>query len=195
MALFHTIAGLLAAFLSLLGFVPYILSTLRGENRPNRATWIIWTLIGLLLFFSYRSAGATDALWLSLANVIAFVSVLLLLFKYGEGGWNPLDAACLAAAAFGILLWWYFSSPLPTLYWSIAIDFIGALPTLKKSWQAPEGEDALTWKIFWAANTVNLFALQEWSFAMAAYPLYLFCISGSIALLLMIRRVWPKRRG
>ncbi len=185
---FHSIAGLCAGILSFLGFAPYIISTLKGKTRPNRATWIIWTVIGVLLLLSYRSAGATHALWLSAANVIAFCVIILLLFKYGEGGWETLDIACLVGAALGLLLWWYFSSPLPTLYLSILIDFVGALPTLKKSYQNPEGEDSLTWKIFGAANTLNLFAIEEWSFKMAAYPLYMFCISGSIALILILRK-------
>ncbi|MDO8519474.1 MAG: hypothetical protein Q7T11_04865, partial [Deltaproteobacteria bacterium] len=95
------------------------------------------------------------------------------------------DALCLSAAGIGLLLWWVFNSPLPALYLSMAIDFVGALPTLKKSYLDPQSEDRLTWILFWAANTLNLFAIQQWTLAMAAYPLYLFFISGAILFLLL----------
>lgn len=184
----HSFAGKTAGILSFIGFIPYFISAIRGKNRPNRATWIIWAVVGCIFLASYKSAGATDALWLSLANVIAFGSIVLISFKYGEGGWASFDIACLLGAAFGLFLWWYFSSPLPALYISILIDFIGALPTIKKSYVDPAGEDRLSWILFWIANTVNLFAVQEWNLAMAAYPIYLFFISGLLALILIFRR-------
>lgn len=190
----HAVAGISAGVLALIGFIPYIVATLKGKNRPNRATWIIWAVVSVILLFSYKSAGATFALWTSVANCIAFGAVLLLLFKYGEGGWNLFDAICLGAAGFALLLWWFFKSPLPALYLSILIDLIGALPTLKKAAQDPQSENRLTWILFWAANTLNLFAVHKWNMAMAAYPVYLFFISGTI-LFLIVLRSRPKKNS
>lgn len=186
--LIHSLAGKIAGLVSLLGFIPYIIATLKGRNRPNRATWIIWTVVGVALLASYRAAGATDAIWVTVANVIAFGAVVIVSIKHGEGGWNFFDVGCLVGAAGGFGLWWYFESPLPTLYISIVIDLIGALPTLKKSYINPAGEDRLTWTLFWAANTLNLVAVSQWNFAMAAYPIYLFLISGTMVLILYVRR-------
>src|SRR5512134_3661769 len=107
----YELIGKIAGALSFLAFVPYIASTLRGKTRPNRATWIIWTAVGVSLLTSYAAAGAKETLWLSVANLVAFVFVLILSVKYGEGGWTPFDAACLFGAAFGFLLWWWFDSP------------------------------------------------------------------------------------
>ncbi|MDO8519167.1 MAG: hypothetical protein Q7T11_03270, partial [Deltaproteobacteria bacterium] len=76
----HALAGRSAGVLALAGFIPYVLATLKGKNRPNRATWIIWASVGLILLFSYKSAGATHTLWTSVANCIAFGAVLILLF-------------------------------------------------------------------------------------------------------------------
>ncbi len=185
---FHSFMGITAGFLSFIAFIPYILSTLKGKNRPNRATWIIWTIVGVILLFSYKAAGATDALWVSIANVLAFGMVLSLSFKYGEGGWNSFDLLCLTGAAIGLFLWWYFSSPLPALYMSILVDLIGAIPTFKKSYLDPAGENLLSWILFWIANTLNLFAVQEWNMAMATYPIYLFLLTGALALILVFRR-------
>lgn len=184
------IIGKIAGGLSLLAFVPYVLSTLRGVNRPNRATWVIWTAVGISLLASYAAAGARDTLWVSIGNLTAFIAVLLLSFKYGEGGWTPLDIGCLIAAAFGFALWWWFDSPLPTLYSGLFIDFVGAVPTIKKAWIDPRSEDLSAWILFFVANSLNLFAIREWSVAIASYPVYMVFITFLLMAILLVRRAW-----
>lgn len=185
---FYSWAGKSAGLLSLVAFIPYIVATVKGKNKPNRATWIIWGLVGFVLLASYKTAGATHAIWPSVANVLGMVLIIILSFKYGEGGFNVLDGGCLTAALTGLFFWWYFQSPLPALYLSVGIDLIGAIPTLKKSYLNPAGEDWLTWILFWAANILNLFAIEKWNLAMALYPLYLFLISGAMVVILTARR-------
>lgn len=185
---FHSWAGKIAGLLSLVAFIPYVVATLKGKNSPNRATWIIWGLVSFILLGSYKSAGATHAIWPSVSNSLGMMLIIALSFKYGEGGGNWLDVGCLITALVGLLFWWLFDSPLPALYISIAVDLIGALPTIKKSFLDPAGEDRLTWILFWGANILNLLAIEEWSLAMALYPLYLFFISGTILAILTMRR-------
>lgn len=188
----HDVIGKIAAAISFLAFVPYIVATLKGRNRPNRATWIIWTAVGVSLLASYAAAGARETLWLSVANLVAFVAVLALSYKYGEGGWTPFDAACLFGAAFGFVLWWWFDSPLPTLFTGLFVDLVGALPTVRKVWKNPGSEDLFTWVLFVAANVLNLFALKEWNLAMASYPVYMVFVTVLIASVISIRRLRPQ---
>ncbi len=102
--LFHCLAGKIAGLLAMGGLIPYCLAIFRGTNRPNRASWIIWLIVGFVLLASYKEAGATDALWVSMANVITLGVIVLLSLKYGEGGFGVFDLTCLTAAAFGLLL-------------------------------------------------------------------------------------------
>ncbi|QQR81293.1 MAG: hypothetical protein IPJ69_03925 [Deltaproteobacteria bacterium] len=184
----HSLSGKIAGIVALLGFAPYILSTIKRKNKPNRATWIIWFVVSLILLTSYRSAGATDTLWVSMTNVIFCGTVAILSIRYGQGGWNFFDLCCLCGAGIGLFLWWYFKSPLPTLYISLVIDAIGALPTLKKAYHHPKSEDAVSWILFWIANTINLFAIETWAPQISLYPLYLFLISGMMVGILKRQR-------
>ncbi|HSA58639.1 MAG TPA: hypothetical protein VLJ37_03035 [bacterium] len=185
---FHALSGIIAGALSFLAFVPYVLSTLRGRNRPNRATWIIWSAVGVSLLASYAAAGARETVWVAAANLLAFLAVLALSFKYGEGGWTFFDGACLLGAAFGLALWWWFDSPLPTLFSGLFIDLVGALPTVKKAWNDPASEDLLAWILFCAANAVNLLAIRTWNVAVASYPLYMVFITLVLVAILLLRR-------
>lgn len=185
---FHAVVGIVAGALSFLAFVPYVLSTLQGKNRPNRATWIIWTAVGVSLLASYAASGARETVWVAAANLLAFLFVLALSVKYGVGGWKVLDVCCLIGAALGFLLWWWFDSPLPTLYSGLFIDLVGAVPTLVKAWKEPESEDLLAWVLFFIANALNLLAIKEWSVVMASYPVYMVFITLALVAVLLWRR-------
>jgi hypothetical protein len=190
---FRAVAGIVAGALSFLAFVPYVLSTLKGKNRPNRATWTIWTAVGVSLLASYAAAGARETLWVAAANLLAFLFVLALSFKYGVGGWKALDVSCLIGAALGFLMWWWSDSPLPTLFSGLFIDLVGAVPTVAKAWKEPESENLLAWILFCAANAINLLAIKTWTVVLASYPLYMVFITFVLVAVLVARRgAWGK---
>lgn len=185
----------MAGVITFVAFVPYILQMVRGSNRPNRATWIIWTVVGFNFLVSYRDLGATDTLWVSIGNFVAFFFVMALSFRYGVGGWTRFDKFCLAGAGVGIAIWWFLNAPLLALWVGIVVDFLGALPTLRKSYRNPESEDFLSWVLFLVSNTVNLFAISDWTLAQASYPVYFFFISLLQATILGLGRLYRGRQS
>lgn len=182
---FKAIVGMLAGIFSLLGFIPYIITVLQGKTKPNRASWWIWASLGIVLAVSNYSAGARETMWLLIAYALCQLIIATLALRLGEGGWNSFDLTCMLGAGVSILLWWWFKSPLVAITISIAIDSLGALPTIKKTYHKPESEDFFSWLMFWMAGTLNLYALSEWSFALSAQPLYLFCFNSIILILLL----------
>jgi hypothetical protein len=189
----HAAFGIAAGIVSILGYVPYILSTIRGKTKPNRASWWIWTAVGIVIAASYYSVGARDTLWLVLASsVFGPLIMAVLSFRYGEGGLTPFDRACLASSATGIFLWWFFSTPALALFMGITSDAIGYLPTMRKAWHNPLSEDKLTWLMFWAGGMLSLFAITTWSVEMAAYPLYFCVFPGLMAAILSRKKTGMK---
>jgi hypothetical protein len=177
--------GVISGFLSLLCFVPYIITTLQGKTKPNRATWGIWSILSIVISASYYSSGAINTIWLPIFGAIGQIIIVALSIKYGEGGFSVFDRFCLLGVAVSLLLWWQFSSPIIALMCNILIDFLGALPTIRKSYYEPETENTLTWILYLAASTLNLFALEHWSFALSAFPLYIFFINVVIVTVLL----------
>jgi hypothetical protein len=184
----NVLAGRVAGLFSLAAFVPYILSTLRGRTKPNRATWWIWTVVGFLLAVSYYASGARHTLWVAVSYVLGPLITAILSLKFGVGGWTRLDRGCLLGAGAGTLLWWVSGSPLMALVINLVIDFLGALPTMSKAYADPGGEDPWAWSLFLLGNTLNLFAIEKWRFSIAVYPVYMFLLSALILLLLTSRR-------
>ena len=201
MLTWQAIIGAIAGIIGLLGFVPYFVEIFQGKTRPNRASWWIWGILGVILGWSYYSAGAIHSIWVPICYAICQLLTALLSLKFGEGGWNRLDKICLLGALFSLFLWWLFDSPTIAMISCLVIDSLGALPTLRKSCVYPEGESLLSWSIFFSANTLNLFAIGEWNLALSAYPLYLFFLSGSLVIILsrpvyytMVARLKNKKR-
>ncbi|MGL5943561.1 MAG: hypothetical protein ACRC2S_24995 [Waterburya sp.] len=176
--------GIGAGLIGLSGFLPYILTTFQGKTRPNRATWWIWGILGVIQAVSYYYSGANNTIWVPIFYGVCHIVTAILSLKYGEGGWNKLDRLCLFGAGISLLLWWFFNAPFIALIFALVIDFFAALPTMFKSYYAPEQESCFSWSIFLLANTLNLVALEHWSFELLAYPLYLFASTLTISTIL-----------
>lgn len=183
------IAGICAGIFSLLGFVPYIVTICQGKTSPNRASWSIWASLGIVLAVSNYSAGARETMWLLTAYAVCQITIAVLSLKYGEGGWNTFDRTCLLGALISIVLWQLFDSPLIAITISIAIDSLGALPTIKKSYLQPETEDLFSWMMFWTAGTLNICALTRWSVELVAQPIYLFSFNSIVVFLLWLPKL------
>lgn len=185
----RTIVGIIAGLVSILGFMPYLITIFQGKTRPNRASWWIWGVLSLILGLTYYSSGARDTIWVPAFYAIFQMIIAIVSIKHGEGGWNQFDRTCLLGAGGSLLFWWWFNSALLAIMINLTIDSLGALPTIKKCIFKPESEDLLSWALFFTANTLNLVAIEHWSVELLTYPLYLFCLSGIIFILLLLPKI------
>ncbi|MEO0397717.1 MAG: hypothetical protein AAF243_17275 [Cyanobacteria bacterium P01_A01_bin.137] len=179
------IVGYIAGVVPLLGFIPYIITTLKKKTQPNRASWMIWATFGIILVASSYAEGAQNTIWLLFSYAVCQSIIAILSIKRGVGGWSQFDQACIAGAGVSLIAWWWFKSPLLAILIIVAIDASGALPTIRKAYYEPETEDLFSWLMFWIAGTLNLIALEEWSVGLSAFPLYLFTFNSTITFLLI----------
>ncbi len=84
-------AGVAAGVISLLAYFPYARDIVRGVARPDRATWLIWSVVGGLLFASYAAAAGGAALWVPLSDALGPALIVVLTIRSGEGGLSRFD--------------------------------------------------------------------------------------------------------
>lgn len=176
--------GAIAGIVSLTGFIPYWWAIWQGRTRPSRATWWIWSIVGIAIALSYRALGADSTIWVPISYVIGPLVTSILAIKFGEGGWSKLDRICLIGVGIGLILWGLSRSPSIVLGINIGIDFLGAVPTIRKSYRYPQGENRLAWLLFSVGNGLNLLAIEQWTAQIIIYPLYIFLVGIAINLLL-----------
>ena len=180
------IFGYISAVLSLLMVVPYVRDILYGGTRPERASWLIWTVLTSIAFFSQLAKGATDSLWLSAGQTLAVLIVLLLSTKYGVGGLTKWDIRALMAAGVGLVIWYFTNEAAYALFVIIIIDSIGTLLTVVKSYKEPETETISTFVMSGTSGVFGALAVGSLDFILLAYPFYIivanYAIAGAILL-------------
>jgi hypothetical protein len=185
----HATIGIAAGILFLAGNIPYILSIRRGETRPNRVSWLVWTTIGFILVGSYYTLGATSTLWLPLCQAIGQAIITCYAFKYCQGKWTKLDKICLTGAGLSLLLWWRSGSAEIALVMNMLMDVLGAIPTIVKMYREPESENRLFWYITSSASFLNVLAIEQFSPSVAALPIYFLALNATM-LILLTRSQW-----
>jgi len=169
----------------------------KRRTHPNRATWFIWALLGIVVVVTYDDSGATDTLWLAKVLALEYCVTAALSIWYGEGGWTRKDLVCLSGAGLSASIWWFLESPEVALFAALVVDLFGAVPTIDKAYRHPESEDRLAWSLTCVSNALNVIALGSWSgvtFAVAMYPVYMLIVNGLITVFLWLPRHAPIRK-
>lgn len=182
---FHQILGITAAILAIVQIIPYVVSILRGKTKPSRSTYVIWTVINVVIALSYISAGATTTVLLRIVAVGTSLLVLALSFKYGMGGLKRLDLVCFAVAGFAIALWLVSKNPVLAVYMSLAASTIGFIPTIRKSVEQPETENMMSWGITTVAALLNVMALTTLRPEIAIVPIFSLAINAILFAILV----------
>jgi hypothetical protein len=183
------VLGLAAGIIAFLAYVVYIISILRGGSKPNRTTWWIWAFMGLVLALSYQFSGAENTIWVPYVEFLGPFAIALLSIKYGEGGpAEKTDLFCLLGAIFSVILWLIFKNPVVALVTNLAIDSFAIIPTIKKSYLRPEGEDFWAWFGTGVADSLNFFAVEKFTFAILIYPIYMLLSDLIIIFILLLKK-------
>ncbi|MDO8648708.1 MAG: hypothetical protein Q7R81_02900 [Candidatus Peregrinibacteria bacterium] len=191
MPTFTVLIGWLAGVLTFAAYVPYFISMVRGKTKPNRATWWILLIVGVMLAGGYYSLGAKDTIWVPIGYVVGPLVIAIFSLWFGEGGWSRFDRSCLMGAAVAGVLWWLFNAPLTALIINLVMDWLGLMPTVRKAYHRPHTEDRLSWMCWFAGSFVNLFAVGHWTAELAVYPIYMVVGNGIIATLVC----WPRKQS
>lgn len=189
------VLGLLAGVLSVFAYAPYIRDTLTGRTRPERASWLIWAVLGSIGLASQIHEGAGASVWLSVVQVSGTVLVAALAIRRGVGGWTtPSGQQTLALAALGVALWIVTDSAVYALGIAITVNLLGGWATVAKAYGAPDSETLSTWALSVAAALCAIAAIGSWDPILLAYPVYLLIINGAIVAAVLLGRARQARQ-
>lgn len=180
------ILGLLSGTLSAICYVPYIADILKGKTKPERASWLIWGVLGYIAFFSQLAKGATDSLWLTGIQSVGISIIFLLSLKYGVGGLTGKDIFALIAAAAGLALWFLTKEAAVALFIIIGIDAIGGFLTILKAYRYPSSETLVTWVLAGLSGILATFAVGNLNWILLTYPFYTFLLNSLVILAIIL---------
>lgn len=177
--------GVLSALVGLVGYAPYVRDTWRGETRPERCSWLIWSVLGTIAFFSQVHEGATQSLWFAGTQVSATIFVFLLSIRNGTGNFLcPTYILSLGTAGLGLVAWYFTDSAVYALMLTIGISLLGGVLTVRKAYRSPGTETATAWGIAWVSTILAMCSVGQMDWVLLAYPLYLFTLYSAILIAL-----------
>ncbi len=180
-----------AGILSLGSYVPYVISIVRGRTKPAKSSWMIWGMLDTIaaagMFMTSSLNGQI------VGNAIGAWIVVMLSALYGKSGWSRLDYFCLAGAALGIALWWFFNDPRVGIFISVSIIFLGSIPTFVSAWRDETREDRLTWTMSFLAGVAATLTITAWTVEQALQPVTFLTIETAMLYLLFVRPVMVRR--
>lgn len=176
---------LVSSTLALISPLVYARAILKGEAKPHRTTRLVLLIITVITTTSLFVQHDRVAIWLAGVSALQSVIIFILSLKRGMGGWSASDILCLVIAILGIILWKLTKNALIALYFAIAADFVGMVPTLFKTYKFPETE---VWNFFLLdvfASGFSLMALRSWTVQEYSYPVYIMFINSVMVVLIL----------
>jgi hypothetical protein len=180
----RTIVGMSSGVILCGANILYLIAIIKGTTRPNRATWLMFATVSLVIAASYRDLGAGPTLYAAIGAAAGTMAVAALAIWYGTGGNSTLDRICILAGGLSLLIYFLSSNSLLTLIASLAIDAAAVTPTIKHAIEAPDEEDLLAWNLTLLGDILAGIAINAWTVEIALYPLYMVAINGLVVLLL-----------
>jgi hypothetical protein len=179
--------GVLAGLTGVLNTVPYVRDTLRRATRPHRGTWLIWSVLAVVAYFSQRAEGASWSVVMCGVQAAMNGVVVVLALRYGTGAVSRGERLLLTLAAGGVIGWAVADDPMVATVCVVAADLIAVALMLPKSWCDPGSETLSTFAFASLAGALAAGAAGGGA-ALLLYPVYYCVVNGGLALLLWRRR-------
>ncbi len=185
---------ILAVFIGFAGSANYIFNTLKGQTKPNRVTWLLWTLIPMVAFFAMldKDVGITP---LILTFVSAFIPLMTFCatFLDRKAFWKitKFDYICGALSLAGVAAWAVTQEGNLAIVFAIIADSLATLPTLVKSYKNPESESWPNYLCGAIYAFITILTIQEWTFASVAWPINIM-VACTVLFVLIKFKIGPR---
>jgi hypothetical protein len=185
----------LAAVLNFIGSFDYAKETFKGNTKPNRVTWFLWALAPLIAFFAEIGKGVGIASLMTFMVGFGPLIVFIVSFLNKKSVWkiSKLDVACGALSILGIIFWSITREANLAITFSILADLFAGVPTVIKSYRAPETESYIVFLLAAISATITLLTIKNWNFANYGFPAYILIICF-ILFVLIRSKLGPKIR-
>ena len=181
------VTGVLAVFGLIAAEFYYIRGIFTGRIKPHIFSWIIWgTLMGINALVQMVE-GADLA-----SSVTAFGAMLCLLIAWlarthGEKHITKSDWYCFCTALAAMPLWVLTREPLCAAILITMIDGLAFIPTIRKTWHAPESETCSMYLLCAVTDGLICLSVHPVTLAAMLYPASGLFTNTSVLVVILLR--------
>ena len=191
---FKFIISIVASLLTIIGYTPYFKNIFTGKTKPHLYTWLIWMITQGTATIALLYGGGKFGSFSLITGTILVLTVFLLSFKYGTKDVTKKDRIILVLALLAIVIWWQLDNPFVAVLMVSAIDGVGYIPTIRKSFNDPWSETLFFWAVMAVVALLTLIANAEYNFLTVTYLAMLFIANILVVLVCLLRRRVVKRK-
>jgi hypothetical protein len=182
---------LLGAVINIAGSFSYIKDTLRGTTKPNRVTWLLWSVAPFIATIAAFVNGVTWAVIPVFMSGFCPFLIFLGSFVNPNAYWKLglLDYICGFFSILALILWITTKNPLIAIVFAIISDACAALPTIIKSLKHPETESGIAYLTGLISALTGLAAIKAWIFPEYGFTIYLITLCSFISFLVYRRKL------
>lgn len=164
---------------NLIGTVSYLIDTLKGKVKPNRVSFLLWSLAPMVAFFAQikEGVGMQALLTFSIGFSPMLVFISSFISKKAEWKLTRFDLTCGMLSVIGFILWLITKQGIIAIFFSLLADGLASLPTIVKSYKYPETEAAWPWLGASFSGLCTLLTIKSWNFATSAFPIYVLIVN------------------
>ncbi|KKQ92135.1 MAG: hypothetical protein UT58_C0011G0012 [Microgenomates group bacterium GW2011_GWC1_39_7b] len=178
-----------------IGGVGYLIDTLKGKVKPNKVSWLLWSVAPLIAFFAMIKQGVGPEAWATF--IVGFMPLLVFFasFVNKKAYWEitKLDYICGGLSVLGLVLWMFTRVGNIAIIFSLATDALATYLTVYKSYIEPESESHLIFTMGVVNAGIALLVIKEWNFQNYAFPIYLLIANAAMSFLI-VSKIGPKVR-
>lgn len=180
---------ILGVTLNFLGAIGYLIGTVKGNTRPNRVTWFMWALAPLVAFFAEIKQGV--GLQSLMTFMVGFSPLLIFIASFvnrnSEWKITKLDIVCGGLSLLGLAFWAITRHGNIAILFAILADGLAAIPTVVKSYRAPETENYWVFLGAMVSAGITLLTITVWNFEHYAFPVYILAICTILFVLIKFK--------
>jgi hypothetical protein len=171
------------------GSLAYLIDTVKGKVKPNRVSFLLWSIAPLIAFAAQIKQGVGLESLMTFSTGFLPLTTFIASFVNKKAEWKltTFDLICGALSMIGLILWLITKVGNVAIFFSIVADGLAAVPTIMKAYKYPDTEIAWPWLATDFGVVLTLLTLNEWTFANSAFIVYIFIVDTLIFSLVQFR--------
>jgi len=174
------------AFLNLVGCSIYAFNTIKGKTKPNKISWLLWSISPFIAFAAQVSQGVGLISLMTFAVGFGPLIVFISSFINKKAYWKltKFDLICAIFSIIGLILWQITKIGNLAILFSLMADGLASIPTIVKSYKFPETENSAPFTIGIIGALITTLTINNWTFEYFAFPIYIMIVNSIIFFLI-----------
>jgi hypothetical protein len=185
----HSNFIIIGTLIGAVGSVVYLINTVKGKVKPNRVSFLLWSIVPFIAFFAQIKQGVGLEALMTFSTGFMPLTVFIASFANKQAEWKltRFDLICGILSIVGLVLWMITKVGNVAIFFSIVADGLAAIPTIVKAYKYPDTEIAWPWIATVFGVILTLLTLSTFTFANIGFILYILVVNMLIYTLVQFR--------